>query len=274
MSKNKKRALGPDELVQVSSLPGEEWREITFDALPGDANRFEISNYGRFRSFSNMAKGRVLRGGIANGYLTLGLKYLNERERKTEEYFIKMKAQVLGLKRKAKEFEREVLDQLEKGKPIPEAMRKRMENERNQYRDLREQYLEEKRNEERTRTINFGGLVHKMVAEVFLKKPSAQHRYVIHLDHDRLNNHYKNLKWATKAEVEEHTKINPYATTKKGRGRKPAENPMLTKDLVKRIKLALEEGIAPKAVARQYSVTDTTVNKISRGEEITTYSVK
>lgn len=274
MAKNKKRSLAPGEMVEVSSLPGEEWKEITFDTLPGDANRFEISNWGRFRSFSNMAKGRVLRGGIANGYLTLGLKYLNDRDKKTEEYFLKMKAQVLGMKRKVKEYEKEVLDYLEKGKPIPEAMRRKLENERTQFRELRTKYLEDKRKEERTRTINFGGLVHKMVAEVFLKKPSPHHRYVIHMDHDRLNNHYKNLKWATKAEVEEHTKNNPYATTKKGRGRKPVENVMLTKEMVKRIKHALEEGVAPNAVAKQYAVNSQVVNKISRGEDITTYSVK
>jgi hypothetical protein len=110
MAKNKKRELAPGELVDVSSLPGEEWKEITFDTLPGDANRFEISNYGRFRSYSNMAKGRVLRGGIANGYLTLGLKYLNDRDKKTEDYYLKLKAQVLGLKRKSKEYEKEVLE--------------------------------------------------------------------------------------------------------------------------------------------------------------------
>ena len=42
--------------------------------------------------------------------------------------------------------------------------------------------------------------VHKMVAETFLPNPENK-EYVVHLDHNKLNNGLDNLKWATSEEI-------------------------------------------------------------------------
>src|SRR4029079_2478313 len=39
--------------------------------------------------------------------------------------------------------------------------------------------------------------IHREIAKLFLKKPSVKHKYVIHKNHDKLNNSVKNLEWAT-----------------------------------------------------------------------------
>lgn len=48
-----------------------------------------------------------------------------------------------------------------------------------------------------------GRYIHKLVAQHFLEKEEGQ-VYVIHLDYDKKNNHFENLKWATKREKEVH----------------------------------------------------------------------
>lgn len=48
--------------------------------------------------------------------------------------------------------------------------------------------------------------IHKLVAEYFVKKTNPYQIYVIHIDHNKLNNHFENLKWATREELEDHNK--------------------------------------------------------------------
>ena len=39
--------------------------------------------------------------------------------------------------------------------------------------------------------------IHREMAKIFLKKPSPNHKYVIHRNHKKLDNNIKNLRWAT-----------------------------------------------------------------------------
>src|SRR6218665_383484 len=52
-------------------------------------------------------------------------------------------------------------------------------------------------------------LVHRLVAEAFCKKNSPTHRFVIHVDFKKDNNHFKNLKWVTRADQAVHDALNP-----------------------------------------------------------------
>lgn len=47
------------------------------------------------------------------------------------------------------------------------------------------------------------------VAQAFVKKSSPKHKFVVHKDHDYLNNHADNLKWATREEHRAHTTKSP-----------------------------------------------------------------
>jgi len=62
--------------------------------------------------------------------------------------------------------------------------------------------------------VNFKGkskaiFPHHAIGSVFLKKHNPKCKYVIHLDHNKENNHISNLKWATPKEQIEHTKHSP-----------------------------------------------------------------
>ena len=51
--------------------------------------------------------------------------------------------------------------------------------------------------------------IHREVARQFCKKASPKHKYVIHVNHKKKDNGYKNLKWATLDEVSSHQQFSP-----------------------------------------------------------------
>src|SRR5688500_20306133 len=46
--------------------------------------------------------------------------------------------------------------------------------------------------------------IHREIARMFLKKPSPKHKFVIHANHNKLDNSVRNLKWATLEDMIEH----------------------------------------------------------------------
>jgi len=51
--------------------------------------------------------------------------------------------------------------------------------------------------------------IHREVARQFCKKASPKHKYVIHVNHKKKDNSYKNLKWSTLEEVSSHQQESP-----------------------------------------------------------------
>ncbi len=112
---------------------------------------------------------------------------------------------------------------------------------------------------------SFGFLVHRLVAEYFCERPSAGHKFVIHLDHKKENNYYRNLKWVTRDEKHAHMVVDPsYLKSKakySGRGHK------LTIDRVKLIKRKLEEGkTRMKIIAKQFGISEMQLYRIKSGK--------
>ena len=52
--------------------------------------------------------------------------------------------------------------------------------------------------------------ISKLVAEYFIPKNSDEQIYVLHLDRKRDNDDYRNLRWATKEEMIEHSRKSPF----------------------------------------------------------------
>src|SRR6478672_7784851 len=46
--------------------------------------------------------------------------------------------------------------------------------------------------------------IHREIAKLFLKRPSAKNKYVIHKNHNKLDNFIKNLAWSTLEDMIEH----------------------------------------------------------------------
>ncbi len=103
--------------------------------------------------------------------------------------------------------------------------------------------------------------VHKLVAEHFLPTPLNGASYVVHIDFNKSNNHFRNLRWVNRAELTVHHKNNPNQV--KGIIR----NSKLTETDVIRLKKKLLRGKNPLyKIAKEFGITHTQLNRIRSGE--------
>lgn len=107
--------------------------------------------------------------------------------------------------------------------------------------------------------------VHKLVAEHFLNKKDSKHEFVIHLDYEKQNNYYENLKWVTKDELTLHNKDNPALVNRVMP--RYTKNYKLTESKVRIIrKLLKNDNNRLKMIAKQFGITHTQLNRIRSGE--------
>ena len=113
-------------------------------------------------------------------------------------------------------------------------------------------------------------LIHRLVAKYFLARPAAVQKFIIHLDYNKENNWYKNLKWASQEEVTKHGKNNPAVIKAKEQMRKNISNggynTKLTEAKVKSIKTYLAKGKTLKELAVKFKVSDMQIHRIKNGE--------
>lgn len=108
--------------------------------------------------------------------------------------------------------------------------------------------------------------VHKLVAEVWLGKPTIQHKYVTHLDRNLNNNHFSNLKWLTDDEMRAN-----YSAYFKIKYNKPSFQKIITKNKlgekdVALLKTMLNRGVRQSVIAKLFSISEMQVTRIKRGE--------
>jgi hypothetical protein len=111
--------------------------------------------------------------------------------------------------------------------------------------------------------------IHREIARLFLKKASPRHKYVIHLNHNKLDNAAKNLKWATPAEMIEHQQLSPAKIQYKKIQANRTVGLKLTATDVRHIKKALgskNRQITIKQLAEKYDVSEMTMYRIKSGE--------
>ena len=106
--------------------------------------------------------------------------------------------------------------------------------------------------------------IHKFVAEHFVEAESPDHSYVIHMDFDKNNNKWNNLKWVTEPEWKSHVQDSP--VYKKGR-EKRMKSYKLTETKVKMMKKMLaNKHNKRKIIARKFNVSESLVRRIEKGE--------
>ncbi|MBD0368619.1 MAG: HNH endonuclease [Flavisolibacter sp.] len=111
--------------------------------------------------------------------------------------------------------------------------------------------------------------IHREMALLFLKKPSPRHKYVIHKDHNKLNNEINNLKWATLDEMIAHQQNSPAKIAYKEQQANKEVGLKLTATQVKKIKDTLENEnrrLTIKQLAYKYDVSEMTLYRIKSGE--------
>jgi hypothetical protein len=164
----------------------EKWVDILFDELHPE-EKFQISNFGRIRSFKvSPDKPKIIKGSWLSGYNILVLRLKN---RKSTTFY-----------------------------------------------------------------------VHKLVALNFVENDSPDRKFVVHLDYNKANNHYLNLKWVNRQELNEHRRNDSEYDKKKIR------NSKLTEIEVKKIKKMLKRGtMKPYRVAQQFGISQTQLMRIKNG---------
>lgn len=111
--------------------------------------------------------------------------------------------------------------------------------------------------------------IHREVARLFCPKKSPKYKFVIHLNHKKTDNLFKNLAWATADQVSEHQQGSPEKIAYKQKQANRTKGLKLSAAQVRAIKLLIANPNRKqtyKQVAEKYGVSEMTVYRIKSGE--------
>lgn len=236
----------------------EIWKTIEIDIECTSDCRFEVSNWGRVRSFNKVSEGRILKGSITEGYRIIRLKLYAPRDEKMQQEFDELKKEISALYKKRQ-------DQIKRNAFSETIERTTMLIEKKKTSLSKRLATNLKK-----RTINHHFVVHRMVATYFLPKPKPGQTIVGHLDYDKLNNRVTNLKWMTPEENILHQSNSPNVIAEK-KARKQNYIPRshglkLTSTQVIHIKTQLKRQRPVKQIAKQFKISEMQVWRIKSGE--------
>jgi len=241
----------------TKAFAGEKWAMIKFDFEYTNDIRIEISNMGRVRTFHKNSEGNIIQGSMTNGYRIIRLKFFSPRDIATENKLAYLKKQVVKLQQKIKSMK----ENGDNKKMIAEAT--------DLLKAMKKNVSKKFADDTKKRTRNYHALLHRLVAEYFLDKPSSAHTLVAHLDHNKLNNSSANLKWMTPEENYEHQKKSPLVIDEKKKWAERMRTTKTTKLTVTKVMLLkklLNQGKPLRSLVKQFKVTDTQILRIKRGE--------
>lgn len=111
--------------------------------------------------------------------------------------------------------------------------------------------------------------IHREMARLFLPKPSTAQKFVIHRNHNKLDNSVKNLRWATLDQMIAHQQASPAKIAYKEKQANKTEGLKLAASQVRKIKSILQNkkrNITIKQLAKNYGVSEMTMYRIKSGE--------
>jgi len=239
-------------------LAGEKWKTVKFNFRFTNDFLLEVSDKGRLRTFNKISDGNIINGSMINGYRIIRLKLYKPRDYKTKTTLDSLQQKVHRAEKKLKS--------LHKQKAGKRVIRERAE----QLRIMKSNLSKNFQDDLKKRTIHFHSLVHRLVADYFLKKPTTRQTVVAHLDFNKLNNNAGNLKWMTPEENYKHQKHSPFVIKeKKERRNRRNENSGSTKLTVQKVmqlKKLFKQDFTLKQLAKQFKVSDMQILRIKRGE--------
>ncbi|MBN8642013.1 MAG: hypothetical protein J0L86_09405 [Flavobacteriales bacterium] len=122
------------------------------------------------------------------------------------------------------------------------------------------------------KVINKHFFVCKLVAQHFVPKFSEDQTYVLHLDRVRDNDDYRNLRWATREEMIEHSRKSPFVIQAKKNllehniksdGKKLTVTKVI---LIKKLLAKPDRKTRLKMIAKQFGVSEMQIRRIKSGE--------
>jgi NUMOD4 motif len=111
--------------------------------------------------------------------------------------------------------------------------------------------------------------IHREIAKLFVRKSSSRHKYVVHVNHNKLDNRSANLKWASQEEVASHQQKSPAKIAYKKVQASRTVGLKLNAGQVKSIKKLINDPkrrITYKQLAKKYGVSEMTLYRIKSGE--------
>lgn len=244
--------------MENKGLWKEVWKPVHLDFEFTNECRFEVSNWGRIKSFTKVASGRILKGSITEGYKVIRLKLYRARDAASDQKFTELKSEISALYKKRQH-------QIKK-KSFSESIERTTKLIEKKKKDLSKKLADNLKK----RTINHHFMVHRLVAAYFLEKPTQKETIVGHLDYDKLNNRVSNLKWMTPEENQTHQSKSPNVIAeKKLRKTKSKQRNVglkLTSTQVMHIKLQLKRARPVKQIAKQFKVSEMQIWRIKSGE--------
>ena len=108
-------------------------------------------------------------------------------------------------------------------------------------------------------------LIHQLVAEAFIPKPSRHHTHIIHLDSNKKNNQVNNLAWVTKEELHKRM-YQHFVNFRNNHQGKIITNSNLKEKDVKVLKTMINKGVPQYKIAQMFCISATQVKRITRGE--------
>lgn len=111
--------------------------------------------------------------------------------------------------------------------------------------------------------------IHREMAKIFLQKPSPLHKFVIHRNHNKLDNNVKNLRWTTLDQMIEHQQGSPAKVAYKEKQANRTTGLKLKATQVKKIKKILKDKnrkVTIRQLAKNHGVSEMTIYRIKSGE--------
>ncbi len=183
----------------------EKWKDVSFGFKFTNDYRLQVSNLGNLKAFNKFSPGEPLQGSTINGYRIIRLKLYRPKDKKLLAELTAKHGAIVSLRDKIKKWQLEDAkknkSQIAEGKIKLKAMQDTLRKARQQ--DIR------------NRTMHYHSLVHRLVAEYFVKPKSPKHTVVGHLDYDKTNNAASNLKWMMPEENYKHQQSSPHVIKEK-----------------------------------------------------------
>ncbi|MEO7766717.1 MAG: HNH endonuclease [Ferruginibacter sp.] len=250
------------------SYSGEQWKPIVIDLDFVNTTRVEISNYGRLRTFNKISKGNIIKGSMVNGYQILRLKFFKAKDENVQNRLNFLREQVVQLNEKISHLKL-TLSHLEDKSDSYLKCAVEFEETSLLLNNLKERISNKSNENLKSRTIYYQVLIHRLVAQYFLKQPSPAHTVVAHLDYDKLNNNKNNLQWMTPEDNYLHQRFSPNVMASKtyadGRRKEDARSTKLSVTKVMLLKKLLNEGKPMRQLVKLFKVTETQIVRIKKG---------
>lgn len=111
--------------------------------------------------------------------------------------------------------------------------------------------------------------LHREIAKGFCQKKSPKQKFVVHKNHQKTDNNYKNLMWATASEANAHQQSSPGKIAYKLKQATRTKGLKLTASKVKMIKDVIsnpKRKVTYKQLSEKHGVSEMTIYRIKSGE--------